>query len=118
MEPGTAAVDMMKTCSCVRQVCVMLITLYDIELLIILKSQAKRPPVEETTMFLYSLLKSHGRNSLESLFGPKARNDLELLGGPENVALALSGKYEFDFTFIKGIFQKHGLLLTLHGPFI
>ena len=86
--------------------------------MIILTSPAKRPPVEETTMFLYSLLKSQGRNSLESLFGPKGRNDLELLGGPENVALALSGRLEFDFTFWKGIFQKHGLLLTLHSPFI
>ena len=35
---------------------------------------ARRPPVEETSSFLKSLLASHGPNYLEKLFGPKARN--------------------------------------------
>ena len=34
---------------------------------------ARRPPVEETSSFLKSLLASHGPNYLEKLFGPKAR---------------------------------------------
>ena len=52
---------------------------------------ARRPPVEETTSFLQSLLNAHGSNYLESLFGPKARNSLEMLGGVQNVAIVLSG---------------------------
>merc|ERR1711915_853040 len=51
---------------------------------------ARRPPVEETTSFLVSLLNSHGSNYLESLFGPRARNNLQLMGGPQNVAIVLS----------------------------
>merc|ERR1711963_1328879 len=39
---------------------------------------ARRPPVEETTSFLNSLLASHGPNYLEKLFGTKARHRLEL----------------------------------------
>ena len=35
-----------------------------------------RPPVEETSSFLKSLLASHGPNYQEKLFGPKARNNL------------------------------------------
>ena len=53
---------------------------------------ARRPPVEETTSFLNSLLASHGPNYLEALFGRKARNRLAKLGGVDNVAIALSGK--------------------------
>ena len=52
---------------------------------------ARRAPVEETTSFFVSLLNSHGSNYLESLFGPKARNNLRLMGGPQNVAIVLSG---------------------------
>ena len=52
---------------------------------------ARRPPVEETTSFLNSLLASHGPNYLEKLFGRKARNRLAQLGGVDNVAIALSG---------------------------
>ena len=52
---------------------------------------ARRPPVEETSSFLKSLLASHGPNYLEKLFGPKARNNMQQLGGVENVAIALSG---------------------------
>nr|AGN29584.1 prohormone-4-like protein [Acartia pacifica] len=51
---------------------------------------ARRPPVEETSSFLKSLLASHGPDYLEKLFGVKARNNLEGLGGVENVAIALS----------------------------
>lgn len=51
---------------------------------------ARRPPVEETTGFLKSLLASHGPDYLEKLFGPKARNNLADLGGVEQVAIALS----------------------------
>merc|ERR1712179_120054 len=51
---------------------------------------ARRPPVEETSSFLKSLLASHGPNYLEKLFGPKARNRLAELGGVDNVAIALS----------------------------
>jgi len=51
---------------------------------------ARRPPVEETTSFLNSLLASHGPNYLEKLFGRKARNRLAQLGGVDNVAIALS----------------------------
>lgn len=51
---------------------------------------ARRPPVEETTSFLNSLLASHGPNYLEALFGRKARNRLAKLGGVDNVAIALS----------------------------
>ena len=54
---------------------------------------AKRPPVEETTSFLQSLIASHGPNYLEKLFGSKARDALEPLGGVEKVAITLSGKY-------------------------
>ena len=53
---------------------------------------ARRPPVEETSSFLMSLLASHGPNYLEKLFGPKARNNMQNLGGVENVAIALSGE--------------------------
>ena len=53
---------------------------------------ARRPPVEETSSFLKSLLASHGPNYLEKLFGPKARNNMQMLGGPDEVAIALSGK--------------------------
>ena len=52
---------------------------------------ARRPPVEETSSFLKSLLASHGPNYLEKLFGPKARNNMQQLGGVETVAIALSG---------------------------
>lgn len=51
---------------------------------------ARRPPVEETTSFLNSLLASHGPNYLEKLFGTKARHRLAQLGGVDNVAIALS----------------------------
>merc|ERR1712226_279415 len=51
---------------------------------------ARRPPVEETSSFLKSLLASHGPNYLEKLFGPQARNNMQQLGGVENVAIALS----------------------------
>eukprot|EP00090_Calanus_glacialis_P013235 TRINITY_DN2187_c0_g1_i1.p1 TRINITY_DN2187_c0_g1~~TRINITY_DN2187_c0_g1_i1.p1 ORF type:complete len:188 (-),score=43.36 TRINITY_DN2187_c0_g1_i1:22-585(-) len=51
---------------------------------------ARRPPVEETSSFLKSLLASHGPNYLEKLFGPKARNNLQPLGGVDQVAIALS----------------------------
>merc|ERR1711862_574289 len=50
---------------------------------------ARRPPVEETTSFLNSLLASHGPNYLEKLFGTKARHRLGQLGGVDNVAIAL-----------------------------
>jgi len=52
---------------------------------------ARRPPVEETTSFLQSLLDGHGSNFLEVFFGPKARNNLKYLGGIQNVAIVLSG---------------------------
>ena len=52
---------------------------------------AKRPPVEETAAFLRTLLENHGANYLEKLFGSNARNALLPLGGPEKVAIALSG---------------------------
>merc|ERR1711970_97763 len=51
---------------------------------------ARRPPVEETSSFLKSLLASHGPDYLEKLFGSKARNRLEGLGGVDTVAIALS----------------------------
>merc|ERR1711872_818580 len=51
---------------------------------------ARRPPVEETSSFLKSLLASHGPNYLEKLFGPKARNNLQQLGGVDQVAITLS----------------------------
>merc|ERR1711970_1450496 len=51
---------------------------------------ARRPPVEETSSFLKSLLASHGPNYLEKPFGPKARNNLHDLGGVDKVAIALS----------------------------
>lgn len=51
---------------------------------------ARRPPVEETSSFLKSLLASHGPDYLEKLFGFKARNNLEGLGGVDTVAIALS----------------------------
>jgi len=51
---------------------------------------ARRPPVEETSSFLKSLLASHGPDYLEKLFGAKARNNLEGLGGVDYVAIALS----------------------------
>jgi hypothetical protein len=51
---------------------------------------ARRPPVEETTSFLNSLLASHGPNYLEKLFGSKARHRLRDLGGVDTVAIALS----------------------------
>ena len=53
---------------------------------------ARRPPVEETTSFLNSLLASHGPNYLEKIFGSKARDRLRELGGVNEVAIALSGK--------------------------
>ena len=40
--------------------------------------QARRPPVEETTNFLKSLLLSHGPDFLEQLFGKRARNYLQV----------------------------------------
>ena len=58
---------------------------------ILLTPSALRPPVEETTSFLSSVLDNHGPNYLEILLGPKARNNLKQLGGVENVAIVLSG---------------------------
>ena len=52
---------------------------------------ALRPPVEETTSFLQSVLQNHGPNYLEIFLGPKARDNLKQLGGVENVAIVLSG---------------------------
>lgn len=52
---------------------------------------ARRPPVEETTSFLNSLLASHGPNYLEKIFGSKARDRLRDMGGVNQVAIALSG---------------------------
>ena len=43
--------------------------------------------------FLNSLLHSHGPNYLTRLFGPKARHNLKELGGVNQVAIALSGKW-------------------------
>ena len=63
------------------------------DLLIFFCFLARRPPVEETTSFLNSLLASHGPNYLEKLFGTKARHRLGQLGGVDNVAIALSGNY-------------------------
>merc|ERR1719167_2152915 len=57
---------------------------------------ARRPPVEETSSFLKSLLASHGPNYLEKLFGPKARNNLQQLGGVDDVAIALSESQTID----------------------
>merc|ERR1712073_23969 len=57
---------------------------------------ARRPPVEETTSFLNSLLASHGPNYLEKLFGSKARQRLKQLGGVDNVAIALSESQTID----------------------
>lgn len=57
---------------------------------------AKRPPVEETTSFLNSLLASHGPNYLEKLFGSKARHRLRDLGGVNTVAIALSESQTID----------------------
>merc|ERR1711899_656254 len=57
---------------------------------------ARRPPVEETTSFLNSLLASHGPNYLEKLFGSKARQLLKQLGGVDNVAIALSESQTID----------------------
>lgn len=56
-------------------------------------STAKRPPVEETSSFLQSLLASHGPNYLEKLFGSKARDALAPLGGVDKVAITLSGSH-------------------------
>ena len=58
---------------------------------------ARRPPVEETSSFLKSLLASHGPNYLEKLFGPKARNNMQQLGGVNAVAIALSGEENVFF---------------------
>ena len=52
---------------------------------------ARRPPVEETTSFLLSVLHNHGPNYLEIFLGPKARDNMKQLGGVENVAIVLSG---------------------------
>ena len=41
--------------------------------------KARRPPVEETTNFLKSLLLSHGPDFLEQLFGERARNYLQVI---------------------------------------
>ena len=41
--------------------------------------EARRPPVEETTNFLKSLLLSHGPDFLEQLFGERARNYLQVI---------------------------------------
>jgi len=57
---------------------------------------ARRPPVDETTSFLNSLLASHGPNYLEKLFGKKARHRLKGLGGVDNVAIALSESQTID----------------------
>ena len=62
---------------------------------------ARRPPVEETTSFLNSLLHSHGPDYLSKLFGPKARHNLRELGGVNQVAIALSGKLlELSFCLV------------------
>ena len=70
---------------------------------------ARRPPVEETTSFLNSLLASHGPNYLEKLFGTKARHRLGQLGGVDNVAIALSGNNDSVLlvTSSKIIMAKH-----------
>ena len=70
---------------------------------------ARRPPVEETTSFLNSLLASHGPNYLEKLFGRKARNRLAQLGGVDNVAIALSGLM-FPFNYL----NDHWLAINLN----
>jgi len=57
---------------------------------------ARRPPVEETSSFLQSLLHSHGANFLELFFGPRARNNLKGLGGIENVAITLSESHTVE----------------------
>jgi hypothetical protein len=61
---------------------------------------AKRPPVEETANFLQTLLENHGANYLEKLFGKKARDALAPLGGPQKVAIALSGKDGQTFRYL------------------
>ena len=60
---------------------------------------ARRPPVEETSSFLKSLLASHGPNYLEKLFGPKARNNMQALGGVDDVAIALSGIIGYQYSY-------------------
>merc|ERR1712112_353834 len=51
---------------------------------------ARRPPVEETANFIYSLLMTHGANHLERFLGHKARNGLKAMGGIDKVAISLS----------------------------
>ena len=77
---------------------------------------AKRPPVEETAAFLRTLLENHGANYLEKLFGAKARNALLPLGGPEKVAIALSGNF-LIYLFYSSllVFLLYGVPLFLQG---
>jgi len=62
----------------------------------LLCTAARRPPVEETSSFLQSLLDSHGSNFLEVFFGPKAKNNLKNLGGIQNVAIVLSESHTVE----------------------
>ena len=75
---------------------------------------ARRPPVEETTSFLNSLLASHGPNYLEKLFGSKARHRLRELGGVNTVAIALSGKQKL-FPTKKTCVLKYGFTWPIIG---
>ena len=77
---------------------------------------ARRPPVEETSSFLKSLLASHGPNYLEKLFGPKARNNLQPLGGVDQVAIALSG--EIFFLVLRAIFSSCTRLFQTFNMFL
>jgi hypothetical protein len=55
---------------------------------------ARRPPVEETVMFLESLLSTHGPDYFVRLLGEKASNNMAELGGVHNVAIVLSGRHK------------------------
>lgn len=92
----TVQTVMMKTHAFVLQVTlaysdIVTFTQQCISIVISFVHTAKRPPVEETAAFLRTLLENHGANYLEKLFGSNARNALLPLGGPEKVAIALSG---------------------------
>ena len=106
MEPQIVPMDMTRTQGCALQVhSLLLVCLSHILPLL----PARRPPVEETSSFLKSLLASHGPNYLEKLFGPKARNNLQPLGGVDQVAISLSG--EIYFLVLRAIFSSRTKLL-------
>ncbi|CAJ0938833.1 unnamed protein product, partial [Mesorhabditis belari] len=79
---------------------------------------ATRPPVEETALFLKTLMHAHGKDFLVKVFGEKARNELAGMGGVDKVAVSLSQSPTADVFAKEFVFnpqEEQGMIGVFEG---